>query len=408
MKSDLVTDSASPRAIDPILLLAMLLLLGLSFVMIFSASSVFAHDSYGSQAFFLRRHALWALLGIGAMWFGKRTDYGVWRKAAAPLLLSSVVLLGLCLVPSLGPRINGAHRWLRLGPLTFQPSELAKFALVAYLAAVLARRMTPTGVIRQIEELPTRPAGLFPPMLIAGLMVLLVLLEPDLGTSVLLAGTALVMFFAAGARLSYLGFAVLLAAPVVYQKFIATTPWRVKRLLAFLDPWTYRKNVGYQISESLISVGSGGVFGEGLGQGKQKLFFLPEAHTDFVLATVGEELGMVGICLVVLCFALILWRGIRAAMQARDLFGAYLAFGITSGLLLGAITHMGVVLGLLPTKGTTLPLVSYGGSSLVFTLLACGVLLNISSRNPEPAAVRVERGARVGNRRVTMAESEAG
>lgn len=388
------------HSVDAVLMVALFALLGLGCVLVFSASAVFATRQYGSASYFLERHVLWAALGLGAMAFGARLDFVVWRKTAPPLLLISVALLGLCLVPGIGARFNGANRWLRLGSITFQPSELAKFALVAYLAAVLARRLAPDGV-RQMEEVATRPQGLFPPMLIAGLLVLLVLLEPDLGTAMLLAGTALAMFFAAGARTSYLAIGILVAMPIVYQKLIVEKPWRLGRVLAFLDPLAHRQDIGYQISESLISVGSGGLWGVGLGQGNQKLFFLPEAHTDFILAVLGEELGLVGITLVICCFGVVLWRGMRAALRARDLFGTYLGFGITAGLLMGALAHMGVVLGLLPTKGTTLPLVSYGGSSLTLTLFACGVLLNISTGRAEPTQVRVERGEHDGNRRIT-------
>lgn len=402
MKANVQSESA--RSMDGVLLLAVVALLGLGLVMVYSASAVFAARNYEAASYFLRKQALWMILGVGALWFGARADFSIWRRAAAPLLLCCVALLGLCLVPGIGARVGGATRWLRLGPLTLQPSEIAKFALVAYLASVLARRVAPEGV-RQAEDTGARASGLFAPTLITALLVALVLVEPDLGTSVLLAATAFVLYFVAGARTSYLALGVLLLAPIGYQKLIVGTPWRLKRMLAFLDPWAFRKDVGYQISESLISVGSGGLHGMGLGQGKQKLFFLPEAHTDFILAIIGEELGFIGIVFVASCFALLLWRGIRIALRARDLFGAYLAFGITCGFLFGATAHMGVVLGLLPTKGTTLPFISSGGSALCMSMLMVGVLLNISAGRPEPASIRIERGQRVGNRRLVKPQA---
>ncbi len=384
---------------DGVLLIAILALVAIGLVMVYSGSAFFAAKVYGGSTYFLKRHALWCALGLGLMTLGARADFVIWRRLAAPLLFISVALLGLCLVPAVAQRVGGATRWLRVGPLTFQPSELAKLALVAYLASVLSSRVAGDGV-RQVEDVGARPRALLVPILVSTLVVLLVLREPDLGSAMLLAATALLMFFAAGARVSYLLLAVLVAAPIAYQKLIVGTPWRLRRVLAFLDPWSYRRDVGYQITESLISVGSGGATGKGLGQGNQKLFFLPEAHTDFVFAVVGQELGLVGLALVVLLFATVLWRGARAALRARDLFGTYLAFGLTASLLLGALVHMCVVLGMMPTKGTTLPLVSYGGSAMLAAMLATGVLLNVSSGRPEPASLRVDRGSKQGNRRV--------
>ncbi len=220
-------------------------------------------------------------------------------------------------------------------------------------------------------------------------MMGLLLKQPDLGTAVILGLATLILLFVAGAKISYIFIAFLAAAPVMYQAIVGT-PWRLRRMLAFLDPWQYRYDVGYQITESLISIGSGGVHGLGLGDGKQKLFFLPEAHTDYVMAIVGEELGLFGICAVAALFVILVWRGARAALRARDPFGCYLGFGITAMFGLQALVNLGVVLGALPTKGLPLPFVSFGGSTLVVDLFAMGILLNISRAAPEPAGARVK------------------
>jgi cell division protein FtsW len=301
----------------------------------------------------------------------------------------------LAAVLKIGSRAGGAVRWFRLGPLSFQPSELAKFALCVYLATLLARKA---------EEVKDFKMGFLPPLLVTGVMMGLLLKQPDLGTAFIFGAVALGLLFVAGTRTSYLIMAVLVAAPIGW-KFIVSTPFRMRRMLAFLDPWAFRRDVGYQITESLISVGSGGVTGLGLGDGRQKLFFLPEAHTDFILSIVGEELGLVGIGMVIGLFGMLVWRGLRAAVRARDAFGCYLAFGITAMFALQALVNIGVVLGSLPTKGLPLPFVSYGGTSLLVSLFMAGVLGNISARNPEPRewqwpGGRGPRDGGGGNRRV--------
>jgi len=386
------------RRHDVWLLGALLALAGCGLVLVYSSSAVFAEQRHHDAAYFLKRHAVVLAMGLTALALGAYLDFTVWRRLSAPLLMGSLVLLGCTAVPALAARVGGASRWIHVGPLTFQPSELAKFALLVYLAAFLARR------IEQAARGDRPPIGLqsalgfVGPAVVVLVLVGLVLRQPDLGTAALMIAVALLVLFAAGIRKGYLLAGLLIAAPIGWL-LIVKTPWRLKRLLAFVDPWAHRHDVGYQVSESLISVGSGGIWGQGLGDGKQKLFFLPEAHTDFILAIVGEELGLVGLAAVILLFGVVLWRGIRAALRARDAFGAYLALGITCMMVLGALIHTGVTLGLLPTKGITLPLVSYGGSSLLITLLGAGVLLNIATGAPEPPRLRVERGAS-GNRRV--------
>jgi cell division protein FtsW len=380
----------SQVGVDRVLVGAVLVLLAFGIVMVFSSGAAFAAKKYGDSTYFLKREIVYALLGLGAFSVALRTDYSNFRRAAYPLLFTAIV--SLVLVLKLGGRAGGAVRWFRLGPLSFQPSELAKFALTLYLASLLARKA---------EKVKVFSIGFLPPLLVTGLMMALLLKQPDLGTAAIFGAVALGLLFIAGTRTSYIILALLVAAPVGWR-FIVATPFRMRRMLAFLDPWAFRRDVGYQITESLISVGSGGLFGLGLGDGRQKLFFLPEAHNDFILANVGQELGLVGILFVVGAFAVLVWRGLRAALRARDMFGCYLAFGVTAMFGLQALVNVGVVLGSLPTKGLPLPFISYGGSSLVVSLFMAGVLANISARNPEPRDLLGARGRRAkgGNRRL--------
>jgi cell division protein FtsW len=362
--------------------------------MVFSAGAAFAAKTYGDWTYFLKREAAYGAAGLLAFAIGMRLDYSIYRRLAYPLLFLSMAMLAAVL--KVGPAINGAVRWFRWGALSFQPSELAKFALALYLAVLLARKA---------EKVKDFSMGFLPPLVITGIFLVLLLKQPDLGTAVIMGVTALGLLFVAGTRTSYILLSVLVAAPIGWKVFIAGEPWRMRRFMAFLYPWQFRRDSGYQLYESLISVGSGGIFGQGLGQGHQKLFFLPEAHTDFILAIIGEELGLCGVLAVLLAFTVLVWRGLRAATRARDALGCYLAFGVTLLFGLQALVNMCVVLGLLPTKGLPLPLVSYGGTALVMSLFMAGVLANISARNPEPVpgsfwqSLRWSRGRVCKNRR---------
>jgi cell division protein FtsW len=381
---------------DRLLCGAALTLTSFGVVMVFSAGAAYAARTYGDWTYFLKREAIYGVLGLLAFTFAVRTDYSVYRRLSYPLLALSVGLLGAVL--AVGSRAGGAIRWLRLGPVSFQPSEMAKFALVLYLSVLLSR---------QKEKVREFSMGFLPPLLMTGMFLVLVLKQPDLGTAVIMGMAALGLLFVAGTRTTYLWAAVLAAAPVVWKVFITGTPWRMRRMLAFLDPWQFRREGGYQLYESLISVGSGGLLGQGLGQGRQKLFFLPAAHTDFILAIVGEELGLVGILFVITGFGVLVWRGFVAASRARDAFGSYLAFGVSSLLGLQALFNMGVVMGLLPTKGLPLPFISYGGTALVVSLFMAGVLGNISARRPEPREVPLWRAFRLRGPRTRNRRSES-
>ena len=385
----------SETGVDRILVGAVLALAAIGVVMVYSSGAVFAAKKYGDATYFLKREIVYAILGLGALSLATRIDYSIYRRLAYPLLFVSVGLLAAVL--KIGSRAGGAVRWFRAGPLSFQPGELAKIALCVYLAYLLARKA---------EKVRMFSVGFLPPLLVTGLMMVLLLKQPDFGTAAIFGAVALGMLFIAGTRTSYLILAALVAAPVGW-KFIVSTPFRMRRMLAFLDPWAFRRDVGYQITESLMSVGSGGVTGLGLGDGRQKLFFLPEAHTDFILSIVGEELGLLGILSVIGLFGVLVWRGYRTALRARDVFGSYLAFGITTMFGLQALVNIGVVLGSLPTKGLPLPFISYGGTSLLMSLFAGGILANISARNPEPGDW-VFPGARRGTLKGANRRTEAG
>ena len=296
----------SEVGVDRVLVGAVLALAAFGMVMVYSSGAVFAAKKYGDATYFLKRELVYAIVGLVALSFAVRVDYSIYRRLAYPLLFVSLGLLAAVL--KIGSRAGGAIRWFRAGPLSFQPSELAKFALCVYLAYLLARKA---------EKVRVFSVGFLPPLLVTGLMMVLLLKQPDLGTAAIFGAVALGLLFVAGTRTSYLILAVLVAAPAGWQ-FIVSTPFRMRRMLAFLDPWAFRRDVGYQITESLISVGSGGVTGLGLGDGRQKLFFLPEAHTDFILSIVGEELGLMGVLFVIAAFGvLVLARLAHRVPRAR-------------------------------------------------------------------------------------------
>ena len=367
------TRTAAPAhagpAYDRVLLWAVLALTALGLVMVFSASAVSASEKLGDALYFVKRQAIAAGLGVFAMLFAMKLGHRRLEALAYPVLLVTLVLLVLVLIPGIGTVAGGARRWIRFAGFSFQPGELAKVALVHYLARSLARKK---------EKVLDFSIGFVPHTAVAGLLALLALLEPDFGTAVTLLVVLFTMLFCAGAKISWLVGSFLLALPFGIH-LVLSSPYRMKRILAFLDPWADAKGIGYQVAESLMSVGSGGIAGLGLGAGKQKLFYLPEAHTDFIVSVIGEELGLLGILRVVSLFSVVVWRGVRAAYRAPDAFGAYLALGLTSLFGLQAVANLAVALGMLPTKGLALPFLSYGGTSLVLSLGAAGILLAISA-----------------------------
>jgi cell division protein FtsW len=354
---------------DPLLLAAVLGLVGFGLVMVYSASAITAQDKLGDSFYFLKRQAIAAGLGLFAMAVAMKLGYRRMARLAYPLLVLAVILLIAVVIPGLGTTVGGAKRWLRVPGISIQPAEVAKVAWVIYLAYSLAKKR---------EKVKSFSIGFVPHLGIAGLLVLLCMLEPDFGSSVALLVLMFVMLFAAGARLSYILGMVLAAIPMAYIA-IASSPYRMKRITAFLDPWANRQGSGYQVAESLMSIGSGGLTGLGLGDGRQKLFFLPEAHTDFIFSIVGEELGLIGVACLIGLYVVVIWRGLRAALNASEAFGTYLGLGIVTLIAFQAVTNMAVAMGVVPTKGLTLPFISYGGSSLIMLMGAAGLLLSISA-----------------------------
>jgi cell division protein FtsW len=359
---------------DRVLFTTTLLLVCVSIVMVYSASAVLALDRFQQPYLFLTKQALWSVLGLAVLAVAMRVDYRTYKNEAFIWCLLGVVAVLLVGV-LFSPAVNGTRRWFAVGGLGIQPSELAKVACVFFTALMLERRM------HRIDDLSY---SLMPIGLIVGLVIALVLLQPDFGTSISLALVVAVMIFAAGLHYRYFVGLALTALPVIYIVLVSA-PYRRRRLLAFWDPWADPQGDGFQIIQSLIAVGAGGVTGRGLMAGVQKLFYLPEPHTDFIYAVISEELGLIGATAILICFCVIAWRGLRIAMRAEDTFGSFVALGLTTMIAAQAFINISVVLGLMPTKGIPLPLVSFGGSSLLVNLLGMGVLLNISQHESADA-----------------------
>lgn len=364
------------RGLDLWLIAAVAGLLVIGTVEVYSSSAVYALKHFGDSSYFLWRQLIFAAGGIAALWLGARADYRWLRRWCYMLLLAALVLLVAVL--SAGNVINGARRWFVIGPLSFQPVEVAKLALIVFLAYSLSKKA------RKIRSFTV---GFVPHCLVAAIMMGLVVMQPDLGSSIVLGATTLGLLFIAGSRVYWLAMSVLATAPVVYH-FIVGSPWRLERLMAYFNPQAFAGDKAYQIIQAGIAVGSGGLTGAGLGQGRQQLGYMPEGHSDFILAGVGEELGFIGIAAVLLLTGVIVWRGALAAARARDGFGCYLAAGLVLSIGIQALFNTGVVLGVIPAKGITLPLVSYGGSSLIATMYAMGVLLSVARGAPPRSRTR--------------------
>ncbi len=356
-------------SVDRWLFTVTMLLVFTGLVMVFSASAVIAREKFNSPYTFLWRQLLWAVIGVIAMWMLKSVDYRRYKHPAIVFSLLGLTTLFLIAVYFLD-RSHNTHRWIRVGPMSFQPSEMAKPALILFLAYFLESR---TKLMDDWKK------TLAPVAVVTLLLAGLIGKQPDLGTSVACVLIAATILFVAGVRLQY--FAVPLAfVPVVFYFAIWKVRWRHERVLAYLNPEADPQGRGFHIIQSLIAVGTGGVGGVGLMESKQKLFYLPEAHTDFIFAVTAEEWGLVGTLFVVTLFGIFLWRGMRTAALTKDAFGRYLATGITSMVVIQALFNISVVLALLPTKGIPLPFISYGGTSLAITLASVGVLLNITQQ----------------------------
>ncbi|MDO9528518.1 MAG: putative lipid II flippase FtsW [Syntrophales bacterium] len=354
---------------DIILLLVTLILVTFGTVMIYSSSSAIAEARFGDGYFFIKKQLLFVVVGLGVMIILSRIPYYYLRKVAYFSILFSVVLLSLLLIRGLGTRVGGATRWLDLGVCSFQVTELVKVSFVLFLAHFLTKKE---------EHIKEFYRGFLPPLIITTIIIALILLQPDFGTATIMAMILIFTLYLSGSRILHLAG---LAALLIPAGFILITQkgYRLERFLSFLDPWKDPTNSGFQIIQSFLSFGSGGILGVGLGNSMQKLFYLPEPHTDFILSVIGEENGFIGITIVVLLFAIFVLRGFMISYKAPELFGTLLASGLTIFIALGAFINMAAVMGLIPTKGLVLPFLSYGGTSLIMSLATVGVLLNISS-----------------------------
>lgn len=343
-------------------------------VMVYSSSYIYAQERYGDGLYFFRRHIVFLGVGLGLMTILRFIDYRVFRKLALPGFVLSLVGMVLVLIPGLGNRAGGATRWLDLGFMTFQPVEFAKIALILYMARRFSKTRLDFADLRQgfLYQL-------WPPLALAGLC----LFQPDFGSAALIMLTTTIFLYLAGVRFRFLALSFAALLPIFYFA-IMSVPYRRARLMTFLDPWADPQNTGFQIIQSFLAFHRGGLFGVGLGNSKEKLFYLPEAHNDFILSVVGEELGFVGICLICLAFMFLFFRAVKIAAKAEDAFGSLLAGGLAVLLGLEVFLNAGIVLGLLPTKGMNMPFISSGGSSIIAALIAVGLLLSVSSRPQAP------------------------
>ena len=362
------------RHMDRWMVMSLLVLLAIGITMVLNTSYLFSQERFGDGTYLFRKQLAAVAVGVAGLCVAVVLPPSVYRRLTVPLFLLALASLVLVLLPGVGLVRGGAQRWLGVAPFVFQPSELAKVSFVLYLAYTLSRK---AGRLEQFT------AGLLPPLLMTGLFVLLLLGEPDFGAAFILAIIAMAMLFVAGGQVKHLA-AVALAALPAAVFLIMSADYRLKRFLAFLDPWSDSANSGFQIIQSYIAFGSGQLWGRGLGQSRQKLHYLPEAHTDFIYSVIGEELGLWGALLVVLLFGILLFRGMRLALEREEPFTRLMVFGLTLLLGLQALVHMSVVMGLVPTKGLVLPFVSYGGSAMVVHLTVAGMLLSASCRRGQP------------------------
>jgi len=345
------------------------ILICIGIIMVYSSSAILAYERFHDSAYFLKKHILYFIFGAVLALSIMSVDYRKLQRFSKPLIFFSSLLLLLILL--FAKEIGGARRWFRFGPISFQPSEFVKFSLIFYLADILSRKQLK---IRSFLN------GFLPPAIVAGAIILGVLLQPDLGTAIAMAVISALMFFVSGIRIRHILTSVLALLPVLFVA-VFNVSYRRRRILSFLNPWQDPRGIGFQVIQSFLALGSGGIFGIGLGYSKQKLFYLPESHTDFIFSIIGEELGLLGTASVLILFILFLWQGMKVAFNSTDLFGKFLSFGIVSMITLEAIINIGTISGSIPTKGLPLPFISYGGSSLMFHVAAVGLLLNIAKNS---------------------------
>ncbi|MBI5184239.1 MAG: putative lipid II flippase FtsW [Nitrospinae bacterium] len=358
------------KRFDPWILISTLVMVSIGVIMSYSASAIIAMERYGDHLYFLKRQIAWVGIGSVLMVSVMLVDYEQLKKATLPLFAASVFMLVLILFPVFSKEVGGARRWLVLGPFIFQPSELVKVSLILYMAHTLSRKAD------KIEDFTV---GYLPNLIVLGALAMLIAIQPDLGTAIVITVVVSMLLFVAGVRMKHTFLTLLCSLPVLAYA-VMFVPYRKRRILAFLNPWDDPTDSGFQIIQSLLAIARGGVTGLGLGNSKQKLFYLPEPHTDFIFSVIGEELGFIGVAFVLLCFIVFLWRGLRVAMKVDDLYGRYLAVGFSLLISVQALINIGVVVGALPTKGLPLPFISVGGSSLIVSMVSAGILLNVSNK----------------------------
>ncbi|MBI4378488.1 MAG: putative lipid II flippase FtsW [Nitrospinae bacterium] len=356
------------RTFDSIIFVCTIALIGIGIVMVYSSSAVMAMEKFNDPQFFLKRHIMWLILGFISMIAMMRIDYREIRRFTYPVLIVSIIMLILVLIPYFGKEVGGARRWLNIGSFSFQPAELVKFSLILFLSHSLVKRG---------DYLRDFTYGYLPHLVVIGVFFMLILIQPDLGSIVVITVVAFILMFVAGVRFSFLLSSFLMMVPFLYMA-VFNIGYRRKRIKAFLDPWSDPMDTGFQTIQSFIAFGRGGFFGLGLGEGKQKLFYLPEPHTDFIFSVLGEEMGFIGVTAVVILFLIFIVRGIRVSLRSPDIYGMYLSLGIILTIGIQVVINMGMAIGLLPTKGLPLPFISVGGSSLLISMVSVGVLLNIS------------------------------
>lgn len=362
--------------IDYLLLFTTFILLGIGLTVLFSASAAFAYVNRGDLYFYLKRQLIWLAIGIISLWLAAKFNYRKYRVLYRPFLFLTLLFLGLVFVPGIGKELRGVYRSIGIGFISFTPSEIAKLGVVIYLACSLVKKK---------DKMESYINGSLPYFIILGVISILIVMEPDLGSALIIAVIAFILLYAGGARISHLLYTIFLASVPLYFS-IFEVGYRKSRIISFLNPEQDPLGTGFQPIHLKLSLGSGGLWGLGIGQGKEKLFYLPTPHTDSIFAVIGEELGFVGTSLIVALFFFIAFRGLRIAQKASDDLGKLLALGLTSLICVQAIINMGVATVLLPTTGTTLPFISYGGSSLLISLTAIGILLNISKNSQKESA----------------------
>ena len=354
---------------DYCLFAVVIILLSIGTCMIFSSSFIMADKWYGDSYYFLKKQIIYAIIALIVLLFSMNIDYHFYKKVSIPLLIISIILLSAVFIPGVGRSAGGAVRWVKFGILSFQPSEIAKFALILYMSESMTRK--------GMNDLKTFAKGILPSLIVIGVIFVLILKEPDFSTALIILGISFVMLFIGGTKIIQL-FTLMAAAIPMGALILLREEYRKVRLLAFLDPWKDPLDSGFHVIQSLVALGSGGMTGVGLAESRQKFFYLPDQHTDFIFSIIGEELGFIGTVFIVVLFVLLLWRGYRIAVQSTDNFACLLATGITFVIVFQSMINIGVVTKMLPTTGITLPFISFGGTSLIINMLCIGILLNIS------------------------------